>query len=366
MTTAQFEAASIIDVIQRAEKAAPKVSESSERFAGMIIDVAPALGYAVVRTTNEKVYYREEIDLLEATGEREQWRVSSSYLSRILGTFKSGSGDVIDFSRDAGLVKILQGRKSAKLGVMPMQGYPEWFESDSTWSIEVNDLGAKIKLVQWACSKDKIQLSLRLTNEFIYGSDGYVMCRIPIDLAALTEPVTIEVNALDGLIPLRGAIGFKTVGTQILITPNEKTQIRCSTIGEPYPDVARAIRTEFEDEFRCNREELVSLLKTTDSVASAGKSEFLKIYIGPARVAAIIEADDNTTGVRDIIDVVGADHDMHEMLFNPAYLGNAIRNAPDDYITFRYNRKALTSVLIEGSSGYQCWVQPIKPGTRPV
>lgn len=361
MTTVRFEAATIIDVVRRAEKAAPKVAESTERYAGIILDVQPANNYAVVRTTNEIVFYREVVDILDATGERAIWRLSSSYLARVLDTFRSRSGDVIDFADVAGIVEITQLRKKAKLGIMKVADYPEWFETDTSGAERVSDFGAKIKLIEWAGAPEVPGLGVRVTAEALYATDRYVMARVPISIPSLREPVTLPVGLFSGLIPLRGEVDFKIMGGQALVIPNVRTQIRGATLGLPFPKVEQAMRFDYECEFKVNREELVSLIKTASSVQGKNKASILRLFLGKGQCAAIMQEEDEHVGIRDIIDVEGADHDLHEIIFNPLYLNNGVSNAPDEFITFKYNVSKLMPVLVDGVSGYQCWVTPMDP-----
>lgn len=361
MTTVRFEAATIIDVVRRAEKAAPKVAEATERYAGMVLDVQPRNGYVVIRTTNEIVFYREIVDILEASGERAQWRLSSSYLARVLDNFRSRSGDFIDFTDENGVVEITQARKKAKLGLMVLADYPDWFESDSTGSDRVTDLGAKIKLVEWAGAPDSAELGVRITSDALYATDKYVLARVPIHIPSLAEPVTLPLGLLNGLIPQRGETDFKVLGGQVLVMPNERTQIRGSTVGLRFPAVEKAMRFDYEQQFKVHREEFLALIKTSNSVQGKGRGANIQLFIGPNQCAAVTQEEDQHVGIRDIIDVEGADHDMHEMIFNPHFLNNAVGNAPDEMITFRYNQSKLTTILVDTSSGYQCWVTPIDP-----
>lgn len=368
MTVAIFEAATIKDVIKRVEKAAPRVADTADsiKTAGILIDVQPASQYAVIRATNEKVYYREIVDLAESDGERCVWLLSSSYLAKMIETFKSNSGSFVRFAQVGGLVEITQDRKKAKLGLMSASTYPDWYESDIAGADEVTDLGAKIKLIEWASDSATPALNgIYVTREWLYATNKYVMARVPCGVANLPEPITLEGGLLNGLIDQRGELLFKVIGGQVLISPNDRTQIRTPTIGEPFPPVERAMRFEYPEQFTVNRDEFLKLVNTTRTVEGKNKSVVLRLFIGDGQVAGICEQDDDpSTGIRDIIDVSGAQHEMTELQFNPTFLGNAVSNAPDEFITLCYDDSRATAVvLVKTASNYQCWVTPID-GTK--
>lgn len=369
LTTVSFEAASIIDVIKRAEKAAPKVSTETMRFCGILLDVQPAGNYVVVRTTNEKVFYREIVDPIGISGERVEWRLSSSYLSKAIATFRAGSGMTIEFTQNGGLVEVTQDRKKARMGIMRTDSYPAWYESEIAGAATVVDLGAAIKLVEWASDSTIPKLNgVHFTGEGAYATNRYIMARMPLEIAGLEAPITLEAGLINGLIEQRGDVKFKVVGGQALISPQEQIQIRTALIGEPFPPITRAMRTEYPASFRCPRDEIINLVKTGLSMHPDDKSKgaLFRFFIGNGTVAAVMEQeDDPTTGIRDIIDVGGAEHDTHEIGFNPHFIAQAISNSPDEAIHMRYDPSdPKTPCLIESESGYQCWVVPIDPSKR--
>lgn len=362
MTSVQFEAATIIDVIKRAHKAAPKVNANTAEYSGLVIDVQPAGPFAIIRATNMDVFYREKVDVTQAEGERAIWRLSSVYLSAVLQTFRSRSGDVIDFTDNGGIVEITQNRKKAKLSKMVTKNYPEWFETDASDAEVVTDLGNAIKLVEWAADTTVPALGVRLTNQAVYATDKYVMARAPIDAPQLANPVTLPVGLFTGLIPQRGDVKVKVIGGQILFMPNANTQIRGATVGEPFPPIEKVMAREGERSFSVAKDEILDLISTSNSMMDETKASYLRLFIGQGQVAGILEQiDDPANGVRDIIDVVGADHAMHEIDFNPVFLRNAITNCPDERLTVEYCTSRVQVIRLTGTSGYSAWVTPVQP-----
>lgn len=369
MTTVSFEAASIIDVIKRAEKATPKTSEATMRFAGILLDVQPNGNYVIVRTTDEKVFYREVVDPIGIAGERVEWRFSAEYLSRVIATFKSGSGTTIEFTQVGGLVEITQDRKKAKLGCMRTDDYPAWYESEIAGAAKVSDLGAVLKIVEWAVDTSIPKLNgVRLTGEAAYATNRYLMARMPLEIAGLEKPITLEAGLINGLIDLRGDVAFKVIGGQALISPHERIQIRTSLIGEDFPDIQSAMRTDYPQSFRVPRDEIAALIKTGMSVHPIDKSKgsIFRFFVGGGTVAGIMEQeDDPTTGIRDIIDVGGADHALHEIWLNPYFIADAVANCPDEALWLKYDTSSSRAVvLVESECGYQCWITPIDPSKR--
>lgn len=363
-TSATFEAATLIDVIQRAAKASPRAGATG-KTAGFVIDVQPENQTVIVRATNGDVFFREVIDALILEGNRAIWRVSSQYLSRVIATFKSRSGDEITCYSTEGeeLLRVEQGRKLAKLGLMRADEYPSWFDIEPTYASVVSDFGNAIQLVEWAGDPTNSQLGIRLTSTAILATDKYVMARVPITIDTLDKPITMPIGILKGIIDLRGEIRFGVVGGQVLILPNDRTQIRAATVDQPYPNIESAMRKSHEAEFRVDKDELLALIAGAQSIAESSGTSILRLFIGQHQLAGVLEqVDDRTTGIRDIIDVEGADHNIHEIWINPEKLHSAVRSCPDEKITVYYCVSRLEVLKLSCLSGYECWVTPIRPG----
>lgn len=360
MSVVAFETATIADAIKKSDKAAPRPTKDAPHLSGILIDVFPDQEIVVLRASNGLVNYRQEVPVHHCESVRTTWLLPASILASVIETYDKRSGSTVVFTQAGNVVEITQARKKARLTMMDVSIYPMWHQFDEAHMSTVEDLGAKIGLIEWACDKELAQLGLRITEDALFATDKYVLARVPIKIPGLSEPVTIPPRSLAGMVPSQGELRIKVIGSQLLLCPDDQTQISCTTIGMPYLPVERAMIGNFENELRVAKSEFLTLIKTTQSVAK-GDTQILRLFIDEGTMAGVLE-EDGRAGIRDIIDVVGAEHETYEFNFNPVFLGNAISNAPDDFIVFKYNRSKLTVALIEGAqSGYQCWITPIRP-----
>jgi DNA polymerase III sliding clamp (beta) subunit (PCNA family) len=363
MTTITFEAATLQDAIKRAARVAPTSGEAFDKFPGIALDISPEAGYITIRATNGIVWFQTIIDALGISGAKTTWRFPSKVFAAVIDSFPSGHDKEIKLEQVQNQIIINSAKTKAKLNLIAAGHYPEWRAFDTENMTLVSDLGVKLSLVEWAASDLEEALNVRITAEAIFATDKYKLARAPLTIGAEWQPVTIPAGQLRGVIPANGDTKIKCEGTQLLIAPDEYSQVRINRIGLDYPGTDKVMWREHPNSFKIDKNEILNSIKRANAIrGSDAKQAQITFFIGKGEFVSY--ATDKEGGLQDIIEISGGDHERAEFLFNPYYVIEALNNAPDKTIVVSYEPGNKLRAWRFSCDSYECWVSPMKPGSK--
>lgn len=367
MSSITFEVATLADAIKKADAIAPTRGSAFDKAAGILIEFDPAgVPMAVMRATNLDIYRMEWLDTIEMEGETTRWRLPKLFATIVSG-LPIGSGKMVTFTEQGGQVHMKAGRTKAKFNLLDSSYYPFWDPFDPDKMYSAKDLGGKMAMVEWAVSKDLVPLTgVHLNGEYAIGTDRFRLAAVPLSIPELTAPVTVPGGLLSQLLKQTGEIQIGVVGGMLHVMPDEYTQIKCVTYAEDFPNMSGFFNKEFSDKIELDRKPLLEIMQRADVFAGSADrvGAPLKMYLGKEKIAVVM--DNVEVGqIGDVIDVPGfCDHDPRiEVLFTSRYIIDAFAKAPNDKVTFLYDRTTPRVVGIDGGSGYRAWVAVRSPQT---
>lgn len=356
-----FENATIADAVQKASRVAPTKGSAFDKAAGIVMTLNEADTTVTIKATNLEVYYTEIVSAVSVEGEG-SWRFPSSILSGVLGKLPIGTNKNVSLTGDTREALMKSGRTTAKLRCIGMSDYPIWSAFDPNQLDMVADLGARIGQVEWAADPDinSPVAGIYLDGKTLVATDRIRMVTVPCEAAPIYKPITVPAGILKPVMRTMRDCAIGIDGGQFLIMPDDSTQIRTVIYGAAYPDVSRALVRNHPESFKFKKAELLDIIDRAMVFGGNDRSPSLKVIIGRSEVAVMMtDADQGFLG--DVIDVNGADHPRVTMMFTPKNLVEALNAAPSEHCELHYNtedKKLITSVRLDGGSGYEAWVMP--------
>jgi DNA polymerase III sliding clamp (beta) subunit (PCNA family) len=369
-TTVAFEPATLADVIKKASKVAPtKAGSAFDKAAGIIMDVYPDQDVkVVVRATNEEIFYSEAVTALDAEGPTTRWRMSSMLLAHVTAALPTSANKVVRFTQIGSAVEVTCNRMKAKLPLIDPQYYPTWDTFDTDGLTQVADLGSKLSRVEWASSGDNQppMCGIYLDGETATCTDRYRIARVPCEID-LPYPVIVP-PGISNVIRQMGDVQIGVEGTNLLLAPDEYTQIRTVIFDAAFPPVDNIFNANlpasYPQKVEIHKERLIAYINNALPFAGAERNPLVKTIWGKGEVAVFLDggemAKDALFG--DVIEVPGQiDHKRTTIIFSPKNLIPAISNSPSAKITIHYTDDgAYRPILIDGGNGYEAVVVPIK------
>lgn len=361
-----FETSTIAAAISKAAKVAPSRGEAFDKAHGILIDITPHDPTPIrIRSTNTQVYYSEWVGCLEVEGSNTTWRLPSQILDRLLAGLPIGSNKTVEFAQTSDQVIIKTGRTQARLNTIDPQYYPQWAVFKPEDLQPVANLGSLIAQVEWAAAQsgEPPLTGIHFDGKVIFATDRYRVAKTDCIIPHMDAPLTIPAGMLGGVV--RPNVDTKMGATehQVLLMPDDHTQIRATIFGHPYPDIDRLLTkiTNQTDSLEINREALVEVINRAMTFAGADRTPTLRLYIGNEEVGALM-SNDEIGMLGDVVETPGyAKHDRLEMRFTPKNLLDALGGSPNNTVTLHYNKAvAYTVMRIDGGSGYESWIIPRK------
>lgn len=367
MTKLTFETATLADAIKKAEKVAPSRGQAFDKAAGIIMEVDPQSPVpVVVKATNLEVFWMEWISALEADGPETTWRLPSKLLAGIIGSLPLGTGRTVTMQEmvDGASRQIIltSGRTKSRLNLFDHEYYPVWSAFDPDDLIQANDLGGRIAQVEWAAAKAEPPISgVHLDGEHVVATDRYRLCRVPLSVPDLEQPVTVPAGVLAGLIQQTGETNIAVTGEQLLVMPDEHRQIRTVLFGQDYPSLKKIMSREYDNKVKFKKTGLLELINRALNFVGSDRFPTLRLYLGKEEIAVIM-GHPELGQLNDILEVPGyCDHGRVEVKFSPRNIMDALTNAPNDEVELHYSLDGLGRPMkIDGGSGYEAWVMPRK------
>lgn len=359
MTSVVFEAATLKDGLNKAERISPSTGDAAVKYGGIILEIHPDQSYAIVRSTNFDVWYHAYLDVIDISGPKTIWRLPAKSFAGIVNAMPSGHEKFVTLDQVKNqIVMTCSGRKTkAVLNLIDLTSYSMWSDFDDTNMVTVPELGSKMNLVDWACSSTEQQLGLRLTPEAIYATDHHRLARTVLHPSADFEPITLPPRLLRGVIPPIGEPEIRVEKGLLLIKPDDYSQIKVRTIDAKFPDQQRVIEREYSTAFDVYKSELAGMVKMVTGLSSKDNTLSLRLYIGAGELVAYI-GDQSVGTVQDQVDVSGVDDlERSQFNFNADLFIEAINNCPSEVVTIRYEPGNYRMPwFIDDGENYQVWV----------
>lgn len=366
MTRIVFETATLADSIRKAEQIAPSKGASFDKAAGIVLDITPGTEYPViVRATNTDIFSMEWVDSIEATGEPVSWRVPSRVFAQVTASLPIGSGNQVvleDRITPSGFMQLHleQGRTKSRFNLMRVEDYPIWPVFDPDILFPAIDFGGRIAQVEWAAAKNDIPFSgVHFDGERAISTDRYRLACMPLLIPDLKEPVTVPAGILGLILKQTGEISIGVEGDQMLIMPDEHTQIRTVLYGAEYPKVSKIMNREFTDRIKLKKSDVLDRMNRANAFAGTDRAPTMRIFIGKEEFA-ILMRNDEIGLLGDVIELSNQClHNRVEFLFTPRNIMEALQNCPNEEIIISYESSDPKKIVyINGGSGFEAWVMP--------
>lgn len=371
MTKVTFETATFADVVKKASKIAPTKGNAFDKAAGIVIEIDPSSSSVVVRATDLNIFSMEWVNYLEIEGEATTWRVPSQLFAQVVGSLPIGSGKTVVLEnkldkRNHEHLSLTSGRTKAQFNLMETDHYPPWYPFDPTNLIKAENLGGRIAQVEWAAAKSASTPQLEgvhFDGECCVATDSYRLARAELRIPDLDTPVTVPAGILGQILKQTGEVMIGVDENQLLIMPDESTQIRAILYAGEYPHVAKIMRRDQPNVIKVRKAPLMDILSRAANFAGNDRFPALKLFIGREEIAVMMENQEIGL-LGDVCDVTGyATHPRREIVFTSKNLVDSIGACPNDEIEIRYDESQMHKIMyINGGSGFEAWVIPRQPG----
>lgn len=355
---AVFETATIADAIKKAARVAPAKGQAFDKAAGILLEVAPDI--TTVRATNLEVFYTEWIDPVEVEG-MGTWRLPAQLLASVLGSLPIGTGKQVVFEQNDRVLKLAAGRTRAQFNLIDPEYYPVWLAFNPDDLIAVPDMGGRIGQVSWASSKNPAEAPLcgvHFDGNLAIATDRYRFSVTPLKVDGLQRPVTIPGATLSQVLSNTGEVSIGFDDRQMLVLPDEHTQIRCITYDQAYPKIDRVMKRDHPNKVTLRKSDFLDIINRALNFTGSDRTPTMRIFIGSEEIAVMMN-NSEIGMLGDVVEVPGqCDHKRFEVKFTPKNLMDALNNAPNEEVTLCYNPESPGNFRIDGGSGYEAWIAP--------
>lgn len=360
-TKVTFENATIRDVIGKAARIAPTKGSAFDKAAGIVIEIDADENEVTVRSTNTEVFYMEIVDTVEIEGDSVNWRIHSLLLDGICSKLPIASGATVVFDSDGATIKIATGRMRANLRLMDASYYPVWKSFDPSMLSPISDFGGRLQQVQWAASKTANPpiTGIHLNGEIAGATDSFRVAMTPCEIPQLYEPVTIPAATFTPLMKSLGEVRIGQEDGQLLVMPDDSTQIRAVIYEGKYPNLQSVMKRDEQNAVYFKKDHLLEMIAQAMVVGARDRTPLLKCIIGLEEFAVLME-DQELGLLGNVMEVPGqATHNRHYIGFTPENLTSAMEAAPNDEVTFYYTEgMSMKPVRLDGGSGYEVLIMP--------
>lgn len=372
MTSVTFETATIADAVRRAARIAPgKAGHAFDKAAGLFFEINPSGDVqCIIRATNLDAFHTEVIATVSSDGDAARWRLPSQLLGAVVGSLPPKSGAQVTFSQENKKITIQQGRMRSSMNLIDDDSYPDWDMFDSSNLTMVQGLGQRVAMVEWAAASDGTPPlgGVHLDGEYAYATDRYKVARVPCKIN-LVKPITIPAGILGQCLKSMGDTGMGVSDTQLLLAPDDWTQLKTVIYDIQYVPVKMLFDTTgYEHTCEVNKSDLLDKLNRAGSYAGAERNPLLTTYWGKGEIAVVMENPE--VGLfGDVVECPGQlDHKRVVIRFTPKNLIDTLNNAPDAKVKLHYDLEpdaAISKTIkVTGGAGFECMVMK-RQETRP-
>lgn len=299
------------------------------------------------------------------------WRLPSMLLGMVVGALPIGTGKTIsmwdeELSNGAKRVHLKAGNTKAKFITLSMEHYPQWGAFDPDHMYPAKDLGGRIAMVEWACSKTMPELAgVYLDGESAVATDRFRLARVPLAIPDLPKPVVLPSGILSTILRETGEIqiGADPSSNLLNIMPDTYTQVKSIVMDVNYPNVSAIMAREFNTSVTIDRDHIIELMKRVNTFAIGDRISSMHFYFGEGMIAIYL-INEEIGDIGDIYEVPNQiGHERILLRFTPKNIMEAIEKAPNKQITLSYDVDNPRSILkVDGGSGYEAWVMPRTTG----
>ena len=363
MNKITFENATIRDVIGKAARIAPTKGSAFDRAAGIMIEADHGASTVIVRSTNTEVFYMEVVDAVSIESDIGgiQWLIPNLLLDGICAKLPIASGAVISFEEKQNQVTLATGRMRANLRLLDHQYYPQWEAFDPGSLSPVSDFGARLQQVQWAASRvaPPPMSGIHLDGKIAGATDQFRVALTPCDIPQLYQPVTIPAATFTPLMKSLGEVKIGQEDGQILVMPDDATQVRAVIYPQSYPAIQKVFKRDETNVVLVKKEYLLDMIEQAMVIGARDRTPLLKVIIGLEELAILME-DQEMGLIGNVMEIGGqATHDRHYIGFTPDNLTAGLRASPNDDVTIYYHAGLpMKPVRLDGGSGYEVLIMP--------
>jgi DNA polymerase III sliding clamp (beta) subunit (PCNA family) len=356
MSKITFENAALAECIKKADRVAPSRGSSFDKAAGIVIEASE--DSVCVRATDLTIYYTEWITADFFEGDPIQWRLPSKLFAQIVGSLPIGSGKTCTLENQDGKIMLISGRIKAKIPLLDIDYFPTWQPFDTEALVGTSDVGGRLEMVEWAAAKDNQPpwAGVLLDGTHALACDKYRLARVPLSVPHLESPIIVPSNLLSGLIRQTGEVQMFAEGTNMMLMPDEHTQITTVLFDGQYPSLSKLLDTEYPLAITLKKAQLLEIANRVRGVVQSDRMAALSFIIG--REEVVVMMSDAEAALMDAIEVPGqATHERVTIKFAPNNLIEAVDKVPSDQVRIDYDPEHLMKVVhIDGGSGYEAWI----------
>jgi DNA polymerase III sliding clamp (beta) subunit (PCNA family) len=254
------------------------------------------------------------------------------------------------------------GRTKAKFNLMQVDHYPAWSAFDPSDLISAENLGGKIALVEWAAAKSDATTQLEgvhFDGERCVATDRYRLASTDLAIPDLPAAVTVPAGILSQILKQTGEVRLGVDTQQLLMMPDDSTQIRAILYGGEYPKVERIMNREHPDRLKVRKSQLLEVMTRASNFAGADRFPSLKMFFGREEIAVMMNNEEIGL-LGDVVDVPGyATHGRVQIIFTPKNIIDAVTFCPNEDIEIGYDHENPEKIMyLKGGSGYEAWIVP--------
>jgi DNA polymerase III sliding clamp (beta) subunit (PCNA family) len=364
LTKIIFETATLADAVKKAARVAPTRGSAFDKASGLVLTISDTI---TVKATDLIVFYTEWIEALEVQKSEGivYWRVNSENFAGVLSSLNHKTAKNVTLEEkleERGRVLHLRaGKTRAKFVLMDVEFYPQWGNFDPDELQPIPNLGAKLNLVDWACDKNPPLNGIYVNGQFACGTDKYKLIRTDLYIPEeqISNPVVIPTKTLASVLDSKlPEVNVAFGDDELLIMPDDYTQIRAMLLASEYPNVVKAMDRNHTDQVKFKKDGLIEIMNRALNFVGADRFPSITVFIGKEEIAVMMS--NNEIGqLGDIMDLPGqALHDRVKYILSPSNVISSMEKAPSDEITLcYYSENPLSSLRIVGPE-YEAWVLP--------
>jgi DNA polymerase III sliding clamp (beta) subunit (PCNA family) len=359
VTKLRFEVAALAAAIKKASRIAPtKAGKALDSSAGIVFEISPKYPNQVtLKSTNLEVFYLEVVPALEVTADEDTvWRLSSSMLAQIVGSYPLGSGQTMTMELKGQQIHLSQNRSRGRLNMMRPEGYPRWTAVPPVDLCTVEKFGALIGAVEWAAARrgEPPLTGVHLNGHAVAATDRYRMAMMPCSVT-LPAPVTIPSGVLGAVIRPEADVQMGMVDSTLLLMPDEATQIRTVIYDVQFPNVMNFASYTPPAMIEVNKSGVLDILQRAVIMTQNERDvPTVTVIVGKGEFAAMgADQEMGLLGDSILLNGTQASHPRVQFKFTPQNIIDGINNCPSDKVVIYYNPEDVTKPWkIDGGSGY--------------
>jgi DNA polymerase III sliding clamp (beta) subunit (PCNA family) len=366
-TSAQFDAATFADALNKASRVAPNKGAAFDKAAGIMFIVTPG-SPMVVYATDLDTTYRQEVPMLSCEGEAAVWRLPSALIAGTVASLPLGEGSVVKLAnRGDNWVYVQSGEFTAKIATLRADDYPSLVNLDLSIPpmSAAQEFASKVAQVSWAVAKSAGSSlgGVYIDGSRLWATDKYVLASVPCEVP-LPDPVVAPLFTLGGLLANATDVRLRANDRRLEMSLDQETTATSRLIDERYPDLAPLLRDEFFGEVEFSRSEFLERIDRI-LVLATGHAARLGLLIDGDSQQIVFDMDIDQVGrMRDSIPFTGDFTEKAELFFDPTRIRNAVDGSKARRIKVQFGKPdglgELIPVIFIDEADYQCLVSQMR------